>query len=155
MPLTAANGCGQVLGSVILLGSTSEQLNIVLCQLNMPQNVVITPVTQQNICSSIAMSEPLFLGLDLSTQQLKALLITEKAIVVHELAVGYDRDLPRYGTTNGAIHGPGDGQVTSPVAMWVEALDLILRRMKDAGVDFARIRAVSGAGQVRSSYAPI
>jgi xylulokinase len=101
------------------------------------------------------MSEPLFLGLDLSTQQLKALLITEKAIVVHELAVSYDRDLSRYGTTNGAIHGPGDGQVTSPVAMWVEALDLILQRMKDAGVDFARIRAISGAGQVCSSHAPI
>ena len=92
--------------------------------------------------------KPLFLGLDLSTQQLKALLIDEKAIVVHDLAVGYDRDLPQYGTTNGAMHGPGDGQVTSPVAMWIEAIDLILQRMKDAGVDFSRIRAISGAGQV-------
>jgi len=107
-------------------------------------------------CSSIAiatgMTEPLFLGLDLSTQQLKALLINEKAVVVYDIAVGYDRDLPKYGTTNGATYGPGDGQVTSPVAMWIEALDLILQRMKDAGVDFGRIRAVSGAGQVLSSY---
>jgi glycerol kinase len=102
---------------------------------------------------AIAMTEPLFLGLDLSTQQLKALLINEKAVVVHDLAVGYDRDLPKYGTTNGATYGPGDGQVTSPVAMWVEAFDLILQRMKDTGVDFGRIRAVSGAGQVLSSYA--
>ena len=31
--------------------------------------------------------------------------------------------------------------------MWVGAIDLILQRMKDAGVDFDRIRAVSGAGQ--------
>ena len=99
------------------------------------------------------MSEPLFLGLDLSTQQLKALLVDEKAAVVHDFAVGFDKDLPHYGTTNGAIHGPGDGQVTSPVAMWVEALDLILERMRDAGVDFCRIRAVSGAGQVRPSHA--
>ena len=94
------------------------------------------------------MSEPLFLGLDLSTQQLKALLLDEKAVVVHSFAVGYDKDLPHYGTTNGATHGPEDGQVTSPVAMWVEALDLILKRMRDAGVDFSQIRAVSGAGQV-------
>jgi xylulokinase len=94
------------------------------------------------------MSEYFFLGLDLSTQQLKALLIDEKAVVVHDRAVGYDRDLPQYRTTNGATHGPAEGQVTSPVAMWVEALDLILQRMKDAGVDFGRIRAVSGAGQV-------
>jgi xylulokinase len=96
------------------------------------------------------MSEPLFLGIDLSTQQLKALLINEKAIVVHNVAVGFDRDLPQYGTTNGATHGPEDNQVTSPVEMWVEAIDLILQRMKDAGVDFRRIRAVSGAGQVRT-----
>jgi hypothetical protein len=93
------------------------------------------------------MTEPLFLGFDLSTQQLKALLIDEKAAVVHNFAVGYDKDLPHYGTTKGAIHGPRNGQVTSPVAMWVEALDLILRRMRDAGIDFSRIRAVSGAGQ--------
>jgi xylulokinase len=98
------------------------------------------------------MSKPLFLGLDLSTQQLKAILIDEAAIVVHDSAVGYDRDLPQYGTTNGAMYGPGNGQVTSPVAMWIEAIDLILQRMKDAGVDFSRIRAVSGAGQVLYSY---
>ena len=98
------------------------------------------------------MSEPLFLGLDLSTQQLKALLLDEKAVVVHNFAVGYDKDLPHYGTTNGATHGPRDGQVTSPVAMWVEALDLILKLMKDAGVDFSQIRAVSGAGQVCPSH---
>lgn len=97
------------------------------------------------------MTEPLFLGLDLSTQQLKALLIDETAAVVHNFAVEYDKDLPHYGTTNGAVHGPTDGQVTSPVAMWVEALDLILQRMRDAGIDFSRIRAVSGAGQQHGS----
>ena len=98
------------------------------------------------------MSEPLFLGLDLSTQQLKALLLDEKAAVLHSFAIGYDKDLPHYGTTNGAIYSPRDGQVTSPVAMWVEALDLILKRIRDAGVDFSQVRAVSGAGQVRQSY---
>jgi xylulokinase len=101
------------------------------------------------------MSEPLFLGLDLSTQQLKALLINEKTEVVHDLAVGYDGDLPHYGTANGATHGPGDGQITSPVAMWVEALDLILQRMKDASIDFGQIRAISGAGQVRTTLTPV
>ncbi|KAI0272370.1 actin-like ATPase domain-containing protein [Gloeopeniophorella convolvens] len=56
------------------------------------------------------------------------------AAVVHNLAVGFDRDLPQYRTTNGATHGPGAGE-----------------RMKDAGVDFSRIRAVSGAGQQHGS----
>jgi len=93
--------------------------------------------------------EPLFLGLDLSTQQLKAVLIDEDSVVVSECAVGFDRDLPHYGTTNGAIRGPDEGEVTSPVAMWLEAMDLLFQRMKDAGVKMGSIRAVSGAGQVR------
>ena len=33
-------------------------------------------------------------GLGLSTQQLKALLINRNAVVVHDLAVGYDKDSP-------------------------------------------------------------
>ncbi|KAI0046224.1 actin-like ATPase domain-containing protein [Auriscalpium vulgare] len=94
---------------------------------------------------------PLFLGLDLSTQQLKAIIIAEDSQVVHDVAVGFDRDLPQYGTTNGAIRGPGEGEVASPVAMFVEAMDLLMQRMKDAGVDFGRISAVSGAGQQHGS----
>lgn len=76
------------------------------------------------------MSKNLFLGLDLSTQQLKAVIIAEDGSVVHETAVNFDRDIPHYETKNGAIHGAGRGEVTSPVAMWVEAMDLLLERMK-------------------------
>lgn len=94
------------------------------------------------------MFQPLFLGLDLSTQQLKAILITEDGSVVHENAVNFDKDLPHYATTNGALHGPNRGEVTSPVAMWVEAFDLLFDRMKADGVEFGRILAVSGSGQV-------
>lgn len=99
---------------------------------------------------SVHDSAPLFLGLDLSTQGLKAVLISEDSNVVHESAVHFDRDLPSYGTTNGAIRGPGDGEVTSPVRMWLEAFDLLMGRMKDAGVNFSKIMAVSGDGQVSS-----
>ncbi|EMD39149.1 hypothetical protein CERSUDRAFT_112824 [Gelatoporia subvermispora B] len=96
-------------------------------------------------------SAPLFLGLDLSTQGLKAVLISEDSDVVHESAVHFDRDLPSYGTTNGAIRGPGEGEVTSPVRMWLEAFDLLMERMKTAGVNFSRIMAVSGDGQQHGS----
>lgn len=91
---------------------------------------------------------PLFLGLDLSTQQLKAVLISDDSTVVHESAVHFDNDLPKYGTTNGAIRGPGQGEVTSPVAMWLDAIDLLMERMATSGVDFKKIVAISGAGQV-------
>lgn len=99
----------------------------------------------------MAPSGPLFLGLDLSTQQLKAVIVQENCAIVHEVAVHFDRDLPSYGTTSGAIQGPGDGEVTSPVEMWLEAFDLLLGRMKSAGVDIAEIVAISGDGQVETS----
>jgi xylulokinase len=35
--------------------------------------------------------------------------------------------------------------------MWVEALDLLLQELRDAGVDFGRVRAISGAGQQHGS----
>ncbi|KAG6894083.1 hypothetical protein C0992_007572, partial [Termitomyces sp. T32_za158] len=96
---------------------------------------------------SIDSSGLLFLGLDLSTQQLKAIIINEDTTVVHESSVHFDNDLPAYGTTNGAIRGPDEGEVTSPVAMWLEAIDLLFQRIKAAGVEVNKITAISGAGQ--------
>ena len=96
--------------------------------------------------------DPLFLGLDLSTQGLKAVLIDADGTLVHESSVNFDRDLPSYGTTNGAIRGPDPGEVTSPVRMWLDAYDLILERMRVAGVDFNRILGISGDGQVRMLF---
>ena len=37
---------------------------------------------------------------------------------------------------------------TSPVLMWVEAVDVLLNKMKGAGFDFSTIQAISGTGQV-------
>ena len=91
---------------------------------------------------------PMFLGLDLSTQQLKAILLSQDSTIVHEASVHFDRDLPRYGTINGAIRGPSVGEVTAPVEMWLEAIDLLFQRLKTDQVDFDTIAAVSGAGQV-------
>lgn len=97
-------------------------------------------------------TNPLFLGLDLSTQQLKAILLSQDSSILHETSVHFDRDLPHYGTVNGAIRGPGSGQVTSPVEMWLEAIDLLFQRLKTDQVDFGAISAISGAGQVRYKY---
>lgn len=68
------------------------------------------PTYKQN-GSNHPLMAPLFLGLDLSTQQLKAVIISEDATVVHEFAVHFDNDLPQYKTTNGAILGPAEGEV--------------------------------------------
>ncbi|KAF8576471.1 actin-like ATPase domain-containing protein [Ramaria rubella] len=97
------------------------------------------------------MQNPLsFLGLDLSTQGLKAIIIASGLQILHESFVSFDRDLPHYKTTNGTIRGSG-GEVTSPVEMWLEALDLLFERMKAADVSFGDIVAISGAGQQHGS----
>ncbi|KZS94648.1 actin-like ATPase domain-containing protein [Sistotremastrum niveocremeum HHB9708] len=96
------------------------------------------------------MSSPLFLGFDLSTQQLKAIVISSDTHIVHESSVHFDNHLPHHGTDNGAIHGE-DGEAAAPVAMWIEAIDVLLAQMKSAGVDFTRIHAVSGSAQQHGS----
>lgn len=50
---------------------------------------------------------------------------------------------------HGGVFRHADGKtVTAPVLMWVEALDLVLQRLKDEGVDFSKVSALSGGGQV-------
>lgn len=94
------------------------------------------------------MSGPLFLGFDLSTQQLKAAIIDQSGALQHESSVHFDRELSKFGTTNGALHGEEPGEVYCPVIVWIEALDLLMDKMKQAGVNFSAIVAISGAAQV-------
>jgi len=94
---------------------------------------------------------PLFLGLDSSTQSLKAVVIDRDLRVVGESAVNFDADLPGF-KTRGGVHIQPDGvTVTSPALMWVAAADLLFDRMKKDGVEFGRIAAVSGSGQQHGS----
>jgi sugar (pentulose or hexulose) kinase len=59
---------------------------------------------------------PLFLGLDSSTQGLKATAIDADLNVAHTFAVNYQRDLSHYKTTNGVHTKPGN-VVTQPTVM--------------------------------------
>ncbi|KAF8306773.1 D-xylulose kinase [Clavulina sp. PMI_390] len=92
----------------------------------------------------------LFLGLDLSTQSLKSTVCAADGHVIAEKSVNFHRDLPKYGTSNGAIAGP-DGEMTTPVALWVESLDIVMKDLQATGVDFSKIVGVSGAGQQHGS----
>ncbi|KAL6072291.1 Xylulose kinase [Balamuthia mandrillaris] len=97
----------------------------------------------------------MFLGLDCSTQGLKATLINDKLALVAEHAVHFDQDLPHF-RTQGGVHRSADGSdntvVTAPALLWCEALDLLLTRMREEQrVDFGRVRALSGSGQQHGS----
>ncbi|KAH0542545.1 hypothetical protein FGG08_003050 [Glutinoglossum americanum] len=103
-------------------------------------------------------SGPLYLGFDLSTQQLKgsyvpvyAVAITSKLAVACEARVEFDVDCPKYGVEKG-VHVSGEKrEVYAPVAMWLEALDLILERLRENGLQFGNVKGVSGAGQQHGS----
>ncbi|XP_062072256.1 xylulose kinase isoform X3 [Lepus europaeus] len=87
------------------------------------------------------------LGWDFSTQQVKVVAVDAELTVFYEDSVHFDRDLPEFGT-QGGIHVHKDGlTVTSPVLMWVQALDVLLEKMKASGFDFSQVVALSGAGQ--------
>jgi xylulokinase len=97
------------------------------------------------------MNTPLFLGLDSSTQSLKALAIDTQFKVVAEFAVNFDADLPSFNTQGGVHKSPDGLSVTSPPQLWVAALDLLLERMQAARFPFADVVAVSGSGQQHGS----
>ncbi|KAJ1725237.1 hypothetical protein LPJ53_000566 [Coemansia erecta] len=90
----------------------------------------------------------LFLGLDLSTQQLKGVIIDCQHNIVAETSVKFDSELPLYKTENGR-HICGN-TVTAPVHMWAEAVDLLMERISSMGYS-RRICGIGGAAQQHGS----
>ena len=81
--------------------------------------------------------------------QLKAVVINGKLRMLASECVQFDTELPEY-RTDGGVHGKEsrDGRITSPTLMWVKALDILMDKIRIAGIDFAHVVAISGAGQV-------
>ena len=57
--------------------------------------------------------------------------------------------MPEY-RTEGGVHGKDskDCRITSPTLMWVKAVDMLMDKIRIAGVDFSKVAGISGAGQV-------
>src|ERR1017187_8623642 len=93
-----------------------------------------------------------YLGLDSSTQSLSALLIdTDTGKVVVHRSVNFGERLPQYGAPKGFLANDDEGIKHSDPLMWVEALELVLQDLRNAGVDLGRVRGISGAGQQHGS----
>lgn len=96
--------------------------------------------------------DALFLGFDSSTQSLKATVLDYNLCIVLSETVHFDSELPHFKTKDGVYRDPsGNGRVVSSPLMWVEALDLILNKLKKANLKFDKIRAISGSGQQHGS----
>ncbi|KAF2837820.1 D-xylulose kinase-like protein [Patellaria atrata CBS 101060] len=94
----------------------------------------------------MADSGPIYLGFDLSTQQLKGIAVLSNLKLAHEAKVDFDADFSKYGIHKGVLTNPSEGEIFAPVALWLEAIDLVLQRLKENGLDFSRVKGVSGAG---------
>ena len=93
----------------------------------------------------------LYLGFDLSTQQLKGIAITSNLKVAYEAVFDFDADATRYGIKKGVLTNEAEREVYAPVMMWLYAIDMILQRLHDKGIDYKQVRGVSGAGQQHGS----
>lgn len=80
-----------------------------------------------------------------------AIIIASDLRVFYDAKVDFDADLSKYGIKKGVQVNEADREVYAPVAMWLEAVDLILDRLKQKGTPFTRIKGISGAGQQHGS----
>ncbi|KAK4428725.1 Xylulose kinase [Sesamum alatum] len=93
-----------------------------------------------------------FLGFDSSTQSLKATVLDANLNIVAKEIVNFDSELSHYKTKDGVYRDATvNGRIVSPTVMWVEALDLIFRRLEKSKLEFGKIAAVSGSGQQHGS----
>src|SRR5262249_21714326 len=97
-----------------------------------------------------------YLGIDSSTQSLSAVAIEGgpgaggRRAVAAEASVPFS-ELPRHGTRNGVLPSADPRLAHSPPLLWVEALDLVFPKLRAAGLDLARVRAIAGSGQQHGS----
>lgn len=102
-------------------------------------------------------TSPLFLGLDLSTQALKASLLDINLNGIDEALVRFDVDLPMYETCGGILpqgHALLDepDAAASPAMMYLAAMDKLWDRVKhERRWPIERIAAISAAGQQHAS----
>ncbi|KAK4123258.1 xylulose kinase-like protein [Parathielavia appendiculata] len=95
---------------------------------------------------------PLYLGFDLSTQQLKAIVVQSDLQVVSDAKVDFDQDFgAKYGIKKGVLLNEDEGEVFAPVALWLDSVDLVLQRLREKNTPLNRIRGISGSCQQHGS----
>ncbi len=81
------------------------------------------------------------------TSILPALVVGSDLKLLHEAKVDFDADFgPKYKIQKGVLTNPDEGEVFAPVALFLDAIDLVLSRLKEQGVEFAKVKGISGAG---------
>lgn len=94
---------------------------------------------------------PLYLGFDLSTQQLKGLAVTADLKVVHEAKFDFDADAFGFNVTKGVLTNKAEHEVFAPVAMFLQAIDNVLDKLRTSGLNFEDVHGISSAGMQHGS----
>jgi len=96
----------------------------------------------------------LYLGLDSSTQSLSAIVLEiegDRRRVAFESSIAFDDAFPQYGTHHGVLPSDDPTTATSPPLLWVEALELMVQRLQQSGLDLRQLAAISGSAQQHGS----
>lgn len=94
----------------------------------------------------------LFLGLDSSTQGLKAEIIDINAgAVIASAAVNFGKELPEYKCPNGYLVNLNPLIKHADPLMWVAALDSLLRQLQHQNAPLSEVIGISGSGQQHGS----
>jgi xylulokinase len=97
---------------------------------------------------------PFYLGLDSSTQSLTAIVIAVdegQRRMVFESSLSFDEVLPGYGTRHGVLPRSDPSVATSSPSMWAEALEVMIERLAESGLDLTSLAAIGGSAQQHGS----
>jgi xylulokinase len=96
------------------------------------------------------MAENLYLGLDLSTQSLTAVVIDPASKELQQHAINFDSRYPAYQTAGGVIIGDDPTVVHADPKMWIEALDDMLAGLNKKNLS-SKINAIGVSAQQHGS----
>ena len=92
----------------------------------------------------------LYLGFDLSTQSLKATIIKHDLSILNNYTINFEKDLKHYKTINGYLTNDLN-EFYSNVEMFLDALEMIIYKMKEDQIEMTNIKSISGCAQQHGS----
>lgn len=89
----------------------------------------------------------LYLGFDLSTQQLKIVSCYEDLSFHSKFTINFDEFKGKYNIKKGVISNDKTGEVLTPVLLFIDAFQTLLDRMKESNFPFFKVKSISGSCQ--------
>lgn len=90
----------------------------------------------------------LYLGIDAGTQSMKGIIIDpETGKHTEPVSVHFGRELPQYRSPDGFLPNDDPAIRHADPAMWLDALDLLLGKMRGKGLPMEKVCGISGSGQ--------